>query len=72
MHNIVRLASYHIRNIGRISKYLDKSVTGKAIHANALLLAMSTANDLLCRLPNMNISRLQRLQNTAARIVTLP
>ena len=33
INNIVRLSSYHIRNIGKIRKYLDKSATEKVIHA---------------------------------------
>ena len=70
INNIVRLSSYHIRNIGKIRKYLDKSATEKVIHA-FVTSRLDNGNALLYSLPNNQISRLQRLQNTAARIVTL-
>ena len=60
--NIVRVSSFHIRNISRIRKYLNQSAAEQIIHAF-----------VTSRLDNGNalLSRLQHIQNTAARVVTL-
>ena len=56
--NIVRVSSFHIKNISRIWKYLNQS-------------AADNGNVLFYGLPQNQISRLQHIQNTAARVVSL-
>ena len=68
--NIVRVSSFHIRNISRIRKYLNKSAAEQIIHA-FVTSQLDNGNALLYGLPQNQISRLQHIQNTAARVVTL-
>lgn len=68
--NIVRSSYLHIRNIGRIRKYLNHSATEQIIHA-FITSRIDNGNALLYGLPENQLSRLQRIQNTAARILTL-
>ena len=68
--NIVRVSSFHIRNISRIRKYLNQSAAEQIIHA-FVTSRLDNGNALLYGLPQNNISRLQHIQNTAARVVTL-
>ena len=63
--NIVRVSSFHIRNISRIRKYLNQ-----IIHT-FVTSRLDNGNALLYGLPQNQISRLQHIQNTAARVVTL-
>ena len=68
--NIVRVSSFHIRNISRIRKYLNQSAAEQIIHA-FVTSRLDNGNALLYGLPQNQISRLQHIQNTAARVVTL-
>jgi hypothetical protein len=68
--NIVRSSSFHIRNIGRIRKYLNHNATEQIIHA-FITSRLDNGNSLLYGLASNQLSRLQRIQNTAARILTL-
>ena len=68
--NIVRVSSFHIRNISRIRKYLNQSAAEQIIHA-FVTSRLDNRNALLCGLPQNQISRLQHIQSTAARVVTL-
>ena len=61
---------YQLRNVGVIRKYLTCSATEKIVHA-LISSRLDFCNSLLYQLPNTQIARLQRLQNTTARIVTL-
>ena len=68
--NIVRVSSFRIRNISRIKKYLNQSAAEQNIHA-FVTSRLDNGNALLYGLPQNQISRLQHIQNTAARVVTL-
>ena len=61
-------AFYHLHNIRHIRKYLDKDSTEKLIHA-FITNRLDYCNGLLYGLPSNLISKLQRVQNAAARLV---
>ena len=68
--SICKSVRYQLRNIGFIRKYLTRSATEKLVH---LLISsrLDFGNGLLYNLPNSQIAQLQKLQNAAARIVSL-
>ena len=67
--SIVKSSSYHIRNLGRIRKYLTPKATEQLVHA-FITSRLDMGNALLFGLPQQEIKRLQIRQNIAARIVT--
>ena len=67
--NIVRVSSFHIRNISRIRKS-NQSAAEQIIHA-FVTSRLDNGNALFYGLPQNQISRLQYIQNTAACVVTL-
>ncbi len=68
--SIVRSSSFHIRNIGKIRKYLTPHATEQIVHS-FITSRLDMGNALLFGLPQDQIARLQRVQNSAARLVTL-
>jgi hypothetical protein len=66
---ICKASSFHLRNIGLIRKYLTKEATEQLVHA-FVSSRLDMGNSLLYGLPDIQIKRLRRLQNIAARIVT--
>ena len=66
--NTCKSAFFHLHNNRRIRKYLSTDSTEKVIHA-FVLSRLDYCNGLLYGLPNNLISKLQRVQNTAAIIV---
>ena len=67
--SVCRSASWGVCKIGKIRRYLDKSSTERLVHAfNSSHL--DYCNGLLAGLPYSHIAPLQRIQNTAARLVT--
>ena len=70
VNRICRSSYLHLRNLGAIRKYLTRSTA--ATLANAFISSkLDYLNALLVNLPDQLINKLQRIQNTAARIVTL-
>lgn len=69
MTAVCQSANYHLRNIGKVRKYLDKGATQIAIHA-LVTSRLDNLNSLLYGLPACQLDKLQRVQNNAARIVT--
>jgi hypothetical protein len=67
--NMSRTTNYHLRSIGKISKYLSKSAIETLIHA-LITSRLDNNNVLLYGLPEKDINRLQRVLNNAARILT--
>ena len=64
-----KTAIYHLRNIARVRKYLNKATTEKVVHA-FVSSRLDYCNSLLYGISSTLISRLQRVQNMAARIIT--
>ncbi|PIK50955.1 hypothetical protein BSL78_12172 [Apostichopus japonicus] len=58
--NIVRSASFHIRNIGRIRKYLNPRATEQIVHS-FVTSRLDMGNSLLFGLPQVQIIRLKRI-----------
>lgn len=68
INNTCKAAFYHIYNIRRIRKYLTSDTTQTLV--NALVTSrLDYCNSLLYALPDYQISKLQRVQNTAARLI---
>ena len=66
---ICKSSSFHIRNIGLIRKYLTNDATEQLVHV-FVTLRLDMGNSQLYGLPDLQIKRLSRLQNIAARIIT--
>ena len=66
--NTCKSSFFHLHNIRRIRKYLSRDSTEKLIHA-FVSNRLDYCNGLLYGLLKNLISKLQRVQNTAARIV---
>ena len=69
INQVCKAAFYHIHNIRRVSKYLSEECLKTLIHA-FVTSRLDYCNSLLCGLPKYQISKLQRVQNTAARLIT--
>ena len=61
--------SFGIYKIGRIRKYLDRASTERLVHA-FVSSHLDCNNSLLYGLPHNLLSSLQRVQNSAARLIT--
>jgi hypothetical protein len=66
--SVCQAANYHIRNIGKIRRYLTRDATEKLVHA-FVSTKLDYTNSLLVGLPKKQLAKLQRVQNTAARVV---
>ena len=65
---VSKLAFYHLRNISHIRKYLTLSAAKTIVHA--LVCSRIDANSaLFYGLPMVQIKKLQRIQNVAARVI---
>lgn len=69
INNTCRVASFAIRSISRICKYLNREDCEKLVHA-FVTSRLDYCNSILYGLPESELAKLQRLQNTAARLVT--
>ena len=66
---ILKRCYFHLKNIGYLSRYLNRD--SKKMLVNALINSrLDYANAILHGLPSKQINRLQKLQNSAARLVT--
>ena len=69
LNSVCRSGYYHLRNIGHIRRYLTNDATQSLV--NGLVASrLDYCNALLSGLHQTSINKLQRVQNTAARIVT--
>jgi hypothetical protein len=66
---ISKVCYYHIRNIGSIRRYISRDACKTLAHA-LITSRLDYGNALLYGLPGTLIARLQRVQNSAARLVT--
>ena len=69
VNKLCQTASYALRAIGQIRKYLDRSSAEKLVHA-FVTSRLDYCNSLLYGLPDKLINKLQRIQNSAARLIT--
>ena len=67
---VCRSIHFHLRNIGRIRHLLSHHATAQLIHA-LISTRFDDSNSVLYNLPRSSILRLQRIQNQAARILTI-
>ena len=65
----VKSASFQIRNLGQIRKFLTPQATEQLVHA-FITSRLDMGNSLLFNLPKEQIHRLQLKQNMAARLIT--
>ena len=69
INQVCKAAFHHIHNIRRVSKDLSQECLKTLIHA-FVTSRLDYCNSLLYGLPKYQISKLQRVQNTAARLIT--
>ena len=67
INNICRSASRSIHQIGKIRNFLSRPATERLIHA-FVSSKLDYCNSILLGLPSYELEKLQRLQNTAARL----
>ena len=65
-----KVSHFHLRNISKIRKFLSKESTEILIYA-FVSSKLDHCNSLLYGLPAYQLAKLQVLQNTAARVVSL-
>ena len=66
--NVSRTITFHLRNISRIRRFIEKNTCHHAVRS-LILSRLDYCNGLLSSLPKSYTLRLQRLQNWAARLV---
>jgi len=67
--SICKSASYHLRNISRIRKFLSTKTTEILVHA-FVSSKLDHCNSLLYNVPKCALKKLQSVQNAAARLIT--
>ena len=68
INSVCRSAYFHLRNIRSIRNMLTDNACSQLIHA-LVTVGIDYCNSLLYGLPDCSLSRLQRILNTAARIL---
>ena len=68
VNTVCKKVNFHLRNIWKIRKYLNKGATEALIHA-LISSRIDYCNSLLFDIPSYLLQKLQRLQNSAARII---
>ena len=66
--NIVRTCFYHLRNVASIKACLNKPALLSAVHA-FVTSRLDSGNSLLSGISQKQLSRVQRVQNAAARLI---
>ena len=69
VNSVCRVGYMHVRNIGRIRCYLTEDATKTMIHA-LVTSRLDYCNAVLYGLPASVTNKMQRLQNTCARMIT--
>ena len=67
--SVCRAAYYHLKNINCLKTFLSQEALVTVVLA-FVTSRIDYCNPLLCGISDYNINRLQRIQNSAARIVT--
>ena len=70
VRKMVRSGWHGVRKIGQLRKYLDRDLSEKLVHM-FITSHLDCCNSLLTGLPISEISKLQRIQNASARLITL-
>ena len=65
---VVSSANYHLRNTGRVRKYMDEDTTKTAVNA-FVISRLDTNNSLLAGANKGLMENLKKVQNTAARLI---
>ena len=68
VNNVCKRAMFGIRKIGQIRQYLTQKSTAKLVHA-FVTSKLDSCNSLLFGLPDRELMKIQRVQNTAARLL---
>ena len=68
INQMCKSSYFHLHNIRRIRKYLTSDTAQTLIHA-LITARVDYCNSLLSGIPDIQIGRLQRLQNSAARLI---
>ena len=68
VHSVCRTGYYHLRNIGRIRRYLTQDAPKTLLHA-LVTSRLDYCNSLLFGLPANHLAKMQRLQNASARVI---
>ena len=68
LNSVCRSASLALQNIGKVRKYLNQSATERLVHA-FITSKLDYCNSLLFGLPATELQKLQRIQNSDARLV---
>ena len=66
---VIKSANYHLRNSGKIRKFLN-TVTTKSAIVSLVTSRIGYGNGLLCGITDELLRRLQKVQNNAARVVS--
>ena len=69
INDTCRAASFALHKIGTIRQFLNRKSTERLVHAHVMS-RIDFCNSILYGLPDMQINKLQRIQNSAARLVT--
>ena len=69
INNICRASSNGLYKIGKIRQFLNQNITERLIHA-FVMSRLDNCNGLLYGLPDSLLVKLQRIQNSAARLIT--
>ena len=67
--SVVRTCNFHIRTLGQLRPFLNKQMAN-AVAVSLILSRLDYANSCLWGISKADLARLQRVQNTAARIVS--
>lgn len=69
VNSVCRSMNYHLRNIRKIRPLITQPIAAQLVHS-LISSRLDYCNSLLYGIPDSLLSRLQRVQNTAARIVS--
>ena len=70
INSVVKSSLYHLRNMSKIRKFLSLSTTERLVHA-FVTSKLDNCNSVLYGLPKYVTDKLQHVQNSSARLVTL-
>ena len=68
INKVCKAASFHLYNLRRIRKYLINDTTKTQVQA-MIMERIDNCISLLCGIPAVYIGKLQRIQNSAARLI---